>query len=1634
MKKKIFWGAAGLVVLAIGALVWLGTGQRGGEAPSGGGEGTPVVVRADDTPVAVLDVSERTLDDHPALAVIFSTPLDPARDYREFLQVSRDGEAVDGAWVLSESRRILYFPHIEPQQSYTVLVRRGLAAANGTRLVRATEETVTTRKITPAAGFASQGSVLPGGISDGLPIMTVNVPEVDIQFLRVRPDKLATFLNAYYRGQRSYGYYELDRMSAFTESVYLARFTTEAKPDTRTITHIPVQDIDELKSPGLYIAVLSQPGKFTYNYNTTFFVTSDLGLHARVYAERMDVYLNSLASGRALADVRVELLDAKGRTVEQVFTDEDGRAVFQSRPRKDQVLVARQDDNLAILSFQQAALDMSEFPVTGPPQHELEVFIYGNRDLFRPGENVDVSLLLRDGDGHAVPDQPLSLTLRRPDGQQAANFTLSPGALGYYQHQLPIPADAPTGKWSLEVRTAPGKKTLPAQTWQFNVEEFLPERMKLALSSTRPWLGLEEDFVIDVVGAYLYGAPAAGNRFTAALALAPAHHPLADFKDYYFGDVNEDNRARYRELVDTQLDEQGELQLRVRPESERLNTPLRVRVTGNVFESGGRPVTRSITRIVWPAEALIGIRPRFDGEYAESNSTAEFEIIRTGPEGKLLAASDLEVRVIREDRDYYWTYDEQRGWHYEYSEAQYPILTRDLAFAAGERGILRVPVEWGAYRIEISDAGTGLVTRYRFHAGWNWASRETARSARPDKVKLELDKAAYGKGDSLTLTVTPPQAGEGMILIESDHLLWSRRLAIPAEGATLTIPLAEEWLTRHDLYVTAVVFRPGRAADRATPKRAIGVAHIPLAREGRRLEVQLQVPERMQPQNDLTVRIRVPDLKQETAMVTVAAVDEGILNITDFRTPDPWQHFFATRRYGVEAWDIYHRIIENLAGVRARLRFGGDAPMSLQGPQRGKRADAKVRTVALFSGAVELDAAGEATVSLPVPNFNGSLRVMAVAFSADRFGAGEETVTVAAPVVAEIATPRFLSPGDDSQVTVDLHNLSGRAQELRFKLSASPPLRLKPVTRTLRLADGEKATLRFPLSTVEDFGVGTLRLTLRGKDIDIAREWQLGVRPAWPAETRRQRLRLEHGADWSLPAEVIRGLMPDTVDATLVVSNVPPLNIRDAVRGLLHYPYGCLEQTTSSAFPLVYVDAQSAKRLGLEPLSLAERAKRLETAFRRIQSMQLPSGGFGLWNGNGPEELWLTPYATDFLLEAREKGFDVPPEMLQKALENLLRRLRSGNTQPGSRYYTQSPAHFRFAAQAYSAYVLARVQRAPLGTLRSLYDNHRKDAESGLPLVQLGIALRLAGDQRRGDEAISAGLATPRVKQRYLGDYGSPVRDMALMLALLDRHGIAVAGRTELLFALADEIRQRRYYSTQERLALFLAARDLDRHAGQPWQAVLRMGETTREIDQAGRLVLPLGAEDWRTGLRLESRNDAPLFAELVVNGYTSRAPAPVADPVRINRAIYDLDGKLVGDRPLRVGELLLVQLQASTDERIEDALVVDLLPAGLEVENLNISQGTRLDELRINGVDPRAAMAASVIKHVEYRDDRFVAAVSLQRWGDTSLFYLVRVVSPGSYTVPPPYVEDMYRPEIRAIGASGKPLRILNAPGGQGS
>lgn len=1631
-----------LVFMAV--LVGLGGCKRdpGGQLPAVSGEAVQAKREAVQGFGLVAAYPDQKGDEQLAIALEFSRPLVGTQSFDELVFVTdKDGGVVKGSWVLADDARILRFPHVEASKDYVVTLKAGLTAASGDRLGKELRKQVYTGPLDPVVGFASQGSVLPARESRGLPVVSVNVPEVDVEFLRVREKELPTFFSEYQRGGRRGSwelgseYSEKTPLSRLADPVYVNRFTLGGKPNERVLTYLPLQDIKELQEPGLYFAVMKRAGEFDDRFETAFFTVSDLGLHARAYKDTLFVHIASLQKGDAVAGVELKVLDAKGETVIKGETDKNGNALLRYRLDAAHVLIARRGSDVSMLPFNQPALDLSEFAVSGREQAWFDVFAWSGRDLYRPGETVRLSALLRDQDGQPIvakagkAQQPLFLRYVQPDGKIFLETRLQPDAQGYVRHAQVIPADAATGRWRVEFRTDPGSKEA-VQGMTLRIEEFLPERLKLDLDA-QPVLKAGEPLRLKVDGAYLYGAPAAGNRFTARLAVAVEQHPLERLPGYFFGDPTLALPKEAADVIDASLDAQGKLQQDVAlPAEAKPVSPIAVILAGSVYETGGRSVNRSLKRVLWPADALVGVRPLFDDkEGSDANATAGFELTRVGSDGAPRPAKGLRVTLVREHRDYHWRYDDD-SWDYDFTRRYEDIETRTLD--AGTAPVrFDFPVEWGDYRVDVYDPATRLTTRYPFTAGWSWSDENRGLDARPDKVKLALDKTGYRAGDTLKVTLTPPHAGKGVLMVESDHMLYVQDIDAKA-GSTFEIPVTSDW-ERHDVYVTALVFRGGSASNRITPARAVGVAHVPMDRRDRKVAVGLSVPASMQPERDLPVTVSAPQLAGQDAFVTVSAVDVGILNITRFPVPDAAAHFFAQRRLGVDAYDVYGRVIESFEGDIARIRFGGD--MALDALPQARRPTARVQTVDLFAGPVKLDARGNARIRLPVPDFNGTLRVSALVFSAGKYGSRDRETVVRAPVLAEASVPRVLAPGDRSNVTLDVQNFTGRAGSFQVQVTGEGPLSIGEGKRVAQLGVDAKTTYTFPLQAQSGSTVAQVRVRVVGNGHSVDRRYDVPVRPAWPAVVRARTRTLDSLAAITLDADLADGLMPESVNARLAVSALPPIPFATALQGALEYPYGCAEQTTSKGFAALELDDATAKMLGTTGLDASKRRARMEGAFGRLAAMQIGSGHFSMWGDGDYVNPLITPYVVEFLLDAREAGFAVPDAMLQKALKVLNEDLLSG----GSPFFGYDRRdHLKFAYQAYAGYALARVNRAPLGTLRALYDNDRKQSLTGLPLVHLGIALSLQGDKARGRKAIEEGFARNAAdRPEYLGDYGSRLRDDALMIALVHEHDLATPQFDSRAMSLGKELQARRdrgwlWLSTQEQVALARLGKALMADQAKQVSGQWKVGDVAVEAGPARYIGRLFDAAAMARGVSFTPQGEPPLYVSMEVAGVPRTAPEPDASVIDVRRKYFTTDGKEWAGGVLEEGDALIVQLSVRTSRAMPDALLTDLLPAGLELENFNLGDGKQWAGVVIDGIELSDRDDAAQVRHEEFRDDRYVAALKLEPGDTARVFYLVRAVTPGTYTVPPSMVEDMYRPDLRGVGRAVPATLTVRQPGGK--
>lgn len=1577
------------------------------------------------TPFSVMHISELSYQNAPAIAVTLSSPINPNASWQNyFLLHDADQNLAEGEWILGEHLNVVYFPFVKQNTVYDVRVSNGLKALSGRLLAIDEEKSIRTRPRQQSVKFVSHGSQLAPGLSEGLTVEAVNVDAVDVDFLRMNDDAIGVFLA---NGMNNNAY-SLQRLKHSAKLVYSARYDLNSSENTTAKTVLPLANIAALQEPGVYITVMKEAGDYPYNYNTTWFSVGDIGVQVRQYPNQLVAFVHSAVTVKPLAGATLTLFDRDGRELASQQADEHGTSKFTTAMENAAYLIASHNRHSSVLSLSGPAMDLSEFSLSARQNFPLEFFMYGPRDLYRPGEEVIINGLLRDHDGRLLEASNIQARIVRPDGRVFQNFVWKGDDQAFYEHRFTLPDQTVTGDWTLKAKLGNGREFI----FPFKVEDFLPERMKLALSANlENVVSGDSPLEISIQGDYLYGAPAAGNRAEATMVIRPVRNLFEDWKGFVFGAEDYNDFTLDSALGDVTLDDNGSAKIRLAQEWAGAEQPLSISTRVSLFESGGRPVSRTINHTYWPSQTLVGVRPLWSGDVATPRSEVGLELINVDAQGKLSDREDVTVELIRENARYYWMWDD--GWRAQRSEANTPVYTRVMSINADQRTKIHLPVNYGTYRVEVRDTQHTLLNSYRFFAGWRWDRPAVGATGRPDKLELTLNADSVADGEQATLSFNAPYDGLALLTVESDELVWMENRSVKAGDNTLTLPVNHEW-DRHDIYATVTLLRSGDSKRKLLPKRAFGLVHVPLNRQSRSLEVTLDAPDRVLPASKLKAKVKVENAQSKTVFITLSAVDTGVLSLTNFDTPNAFDWFFAKRGYLPDVRDTWASFIEQLSARVASQRFGGDADDMARG---GDAPQSDVQIVSLYSGKIQLDSQGEATVELDLPYFNGELRLMGLAWADGQFGEQDKKVKVAAPLVAEISTPRFLAKGDKSQATLDLQNLTDRDMSLDVELSASDILGSKKISETISLKPKQKHLLQLPIEGMRYYGAGDIILTAveRGdkasssseQNASVTRRWSLGLRPAYPAESVRVEGVISSGETMDFDLSDVNRFDADTLGLRLSVSPTPPFDVQEQLSQLIQYPYGCLEQTTSRAWPLLRTSTEELMKYDTTPNKRIanDREEYINAAIARISGMQRSDGSFGLWSNTSREAHWLTVYATDYLMTAKAQGFNVDGSVLDSAIAKVKSYVSLHSIQWSERqHYSQWPEHYHFSYRAYAAYVMAKRQQVSLGDVRHLFDHYSSNAKTRLPLAQIARALEELGDVARSEKAWAMALSNEKVERGYGGDYGSPVRDQAWITTLaLDSR--LVKEPLQLVFSLRDDMRARRWMSTQERFALYvlgnaLAARDTD------WSAKLSFNDATIDIEQPDPWRGYWKTEKVPSQLSLENQITSPLYSSVTFQGYPTVPQHSVSDGISVKRYYYSEAGEPMDLTDVKTGDLILIRVDMrSIDEyRIPDAMLVELLPAGLELENQNLAAAVNMQDMRVEGKTVAQWMENNELVHQEYRDDRYVAALSLRR-RISSVFYLARAVTPGEYLIPPSLVEDMYRPEIRAVGKHEAPMHI---------
>ncbi|MCG6857605.1 MAG: alpha-2-macroglobulin family protein [Salaquimonas sp.] len=1546
---------------------------------------------------------------NPSVCIDFSEALVKSGiDYSSYVTI--DGRS-SGA--IEASGKRICAEGLEHGSTYRISLRAGLPSSVGEVLEQPVTINAYVRDRAPAVRFSGENFVLPETMRRGIPITGINADSAELQLYRIGDRALARLLSgSQYSGSKFLtqleGYSVEEIGDNLGEPVWKGTIDLKRERNQEVVTSFPVDEALPERKPGIYVMTAKVSNEQSDSWEpvaTQWFLVSDIGLTTYAGTDGLTVFARSLETAKPVAGVELTLIARNNEVLGTATSDADGKAVFTpglmrgSAGLEPAVLTAKTGEgektDFSFLDMTRAGFDLSDRGVDGrTPLGPLDVFTYLDRGIYRPGESVHSVSIVRDEAVNASPDMPLTMIFTRPDGVEASRIASNVPSLGGHEVSIDLPDNAMRGVWQLRVYTDP--KDAPIAEKSFLVEDFTPDRIEFDLTSDATSISTDHPADIEVKGKFLYGAPTADLAIEGEMRLTSVRE-RADAPGYQFGLADEDSQG------DTVIPLGGLERTNANGETvitagltqlPATTRPLEAKIIVRMREDGGRAVERDMTLPVASDQPMIGVKPDFQDAEVKENSSAGFHVIALDGAGKRIDLDGLDWTLSRIDRHYQW-YRDGNSWRYEPVEIPTEIASGTVDAKAGEDAAIKADVEWGRYRLDVeSSDAQGPATSVEFHAGWYV---EASSTETPDALEIALDKKSYDAGETAKLKVSPRFAGELQVVVGAEKLYRTFNVSVPAQGTEIDIPVGENWGA--GAYVTATLYRPGSAEASHMPARALGTTWLRVNPGSKELDVSLGTPEQIRPDTVLSVPVHVAGLSSgDEAYVTVAAVDVGILNLTRYTPPDPGDWYFGQRALGLEIRDIYGRLIDGSLGEFGRIRSGGDGPgMTAQGSPPTEKL------LALFSGIVQLDENGNGTIDFEVPQFNGTARVMAVAWTKAGVGSASKDVIIRDPVVLSASLPKVLAPGDKAHTLIEIHNTDGEAGTYAISLAPSISgedlVSVEGLPAQVQLARGERKLVDLSLDATH-VGVGEVTFIVSREDEEVSSVTRVvHVRPATlPVATRMEFPLAANGASMTLDSGLLDDSIAEGAKVNVSVTRYKAFDVAGVLTKLIRYPYGCAEQTTSRALPLLYLSDLDA------PSSLTDTPdlkKRIDGAIARLATFQSASGGFGLWGPGGDDDLWLDAYVTDFLTRAREKGYQVPEQTMRLAVQNLQNTLAY-----------QDDVKSNGDAIAHALYVLARNHMASAGDLRYYADTKLEDFGTPLARAHLAAALSLYNEHERANRAFSSAFELarhPDMKNLARSDYGSVLRDGAAMLALASETRPVTPLVPDMMALVSDELSSRRYTSTQEDAWLLLAARAAqvaNRSMVLAINGETRQGAFSDTLDGE-----TLGSEP----LSIANETDKPVTA-VVTTIASPKQPLPAGgDGFAIERHYYTLDGEETDLNEVKQNERFVVVLTVNEfNDWPARILVSDLLPGGFEIDNPRLVKSADL-----SGFD---WLGDTEIAHSEFRDDRFVAALNRGSGGnhEFSVAYVVRAVTPGTYTHPAASVEDMYRPELSARTATG--------------
>lgn len=1575
--------------------------------------------------------------DERQLAVVrFSDPLEPGQNLDGLVSLGDEDFTLE---VAGNTLRII--PAERVVGPVTVALEAGIRGVGGKRLEERSENEVDFVDVKPGVRFAGRGVVLPAAERLTVPIEAANVHSLQVTAFRVFEDNIGAFLQ---RNGLSGGT-DLGRAgrTLWRRTIELP----EAPDGGWTRYTVDVSDLVRAHEGSLIrltlsinrgnstfgcsdeqngVPVIEEPppadmdgpyGRVTIGWsgigsyrreafgwrgrddpctdsyyrwssramNSRNFLASNIGMTAKRDA-RGDILMavTDLRTAEPMGGVPVTFMNYQNQPLATVVTDPAGlvRTNLDAVPHYA-VAERGRDKGYLKLNFG-AALPTSHFDVGGEVVAEgLKGAIYGEREVWRPGDDIHLTFVLDDAGNPLPEDHPATLRLFNPMGQVVHTVINADPVGDFYAFPLRTAAEAPTGNWNASVEVGGARFTTPVR-----IETVMPNRLRVDLDLGGEGLlqgGVPREAT--VFGQWLSGAVARNLDADVRVSFRPVATAFNRWSDFEFDDPARDYSGEPVTVFDGSLDDEG-LAAFTADLSPGAPSPgmLAASFTTRVFEEGGAFSTNRRTARLSPYARYVGVRPptgdsRRGGLLTDTTHTVD--IATVSPGGDPVSVDSIDVTLYK--IDWRWWWDRSAESLARYTESEHSaVVARGRVSTTEGRGSWDFRIDhpnWGRYLVRACDGEGGHCTGGTIYVDWpGWAGRpreETGSGA--SVLTLLSDRTSYSVGDVAEIQLPEAQSGRALVTLETgSRILEQRWLGMGGGRTRFNVPITAEMSP--NVYVSVSLIQPHSQRNNDLPIRLYGVIPLEVEDPSTVLRPEIGVPEEWRP--DTTVTVRVSEASGRRMTYTLAVVDEGLLGLTSFRTPDLHGRFYRKEALGISTWDIFDEVAGAYAAELERLlALGGDDAVEIQEQDRSR-----FPPVVRFMGPFTLERGVRRTHPVDLPEYIGQVRVMVVAGHEGAYGSASEQVFVRQPLSLLATVPRVVGPGEEMAVPVSLFAMEDGIEGATVTLDVEGPFEVVgSASRTITFDGADERMARLRIRTGDRPGQGVLRFAAASGEHRAESEIALRVRQANPVTANQAMARIAPGEQWS--TDVDPHGMPGTNSATLEVTPLPPLNLEARLGYLVRYPHGCLEQVTSAVFPQLYLPLL----VNLDDDARERVEQNIRAGIDRLRTFQVSSGGFSYWPGGHPganaRNGWVTSYAGHFLVEADRLGHFVDPRMMSAWKAHQRRRARAW------RVRGDSPP----MEQAYRLFTLALAGDYEIGAMNRLRESPWMNPTARW---HLAAAYRLAGVDDAAARLVIDDDAVPDYPAAGWS-MGSRLRDRGILLDALVRLDRG-AQAAQVAREISDQLYSRTWHSTHSiAYSLFAMARyygleeapaafTFDRQAGGD---VVSMASSSPVYTED----LPVLAEE---GGRVEVANtsDAPLFVSLVTRG----APAPgdeiaTSSGLAVEVTYMDPDGANIDVTELEQGSDLVatVTVRNESGREARDLALTYRAPSGWEIHNARLDWGEGPSDDRVD--------------HQDVRDDQILTYFSLDARESLSLSMRFNAAYLGEFYLPTVTVEAMY-------------------------